>query len=183
MPGWYRWLAERAARFRRVPVHRRLYLLQIMIYLLAARLALRVIPFRWLTWFFERPARRPEDAFAERAWLGASAQIPYTVCKDEIVGVERERLRKVVRWLANEATWFLPGKTVCLPRAIVAQAFLRRLGLGTTLYYGAATLPERGLTAHAWLQDGSEVVIGNTGGQDYHVLAHYPGSQSVMCGT
>lgn len=174
MPGWRKWLAERAARFRRIPIHRRRYLLQVMVGLLAARLALRVIPFRRLTWFFERPSRRPRDTFAERQWLGASALAPYKVHRDEITGIERERLRKVVQWLTNEAAWFLPGQTACLPRAMVAQAFLRRLGMRTILYYGATTLPGRGLTAHAWLQDGIEVVVGNTGGQDYHILARYP---------
>ncbi len=174
MPGWRKWLAERAARFRRIPVHRRRYLLQIMACLLAARLALRVIPFRWLTRFMERPPRRPRDTFVERQWLGASALAPYTAHRDEIAGVERERLRKVAQWLTNEAAWFLPGQTVCLPRAVVAQAFLRRLGLGATLYYGAATLPGRGLTAHAWLQDGHEMIVGNAGDQDYHILARYP---------
>jgi hypothetical protein len=73
----------------------------------------------------------------------------------------------------NEAAWFLPGDTVCFPRAIAAQMILRRLGMGTTLYYGAATMPERGLTAHVWLQDGSEIVVGQHDGQDYHILARY----------
>ncbi len=174
MPGWYGWLAERAARFRRIPVHRRRYLLEIMACLLAARLALRLIPFRWLTRFFERPPWQPEDTFAERKWIGASALTPYTAHRDEIAGVERDRLGKVAQWLTNEATWFLPGQTACLPRAMVAQAFLRRLGIGATLYYGAATLPDRGLTAHVWLQDGNEMIVGNPGGRDYHTLARYP---------
>lgn len=174
MLDWYKWLAERRARFRRLPARLRPYLLEAMLYLLAARLALRVIPFRWLTWFFERPPRRPQDTFAERQRIGASARMPFTARKDEITGTERERFRRRMQWWINEAAWFLPGETVCLPRAIAAQEILRRFGIGTTLYYGAATLPERGLTAHVWLQDGSEVIVGHYDGQDYHILAHYP---------
>jgi hypothetical protein len=174
MPDWCKWLAERAARFRRFPAPARPYLLEAMFYLLVARLALRVIPFRRLTWFFERPPRRPQDTFAERQRIGAAARMPFTARQDEITGTERERFRKGVQWLINEAAWFLPGETVCFPRAIVAQAILRRLGMAATLYYGAATLPERGLTAHAWVQDGSQVIVGRSDGQDYHILARYP---------
>jgi hypothetical protein len=174
MLDWYKWLAERAARFRRLPARVRPYLLEAIFYLLAARVALRVIPFRRLTWFFERLPRRPQETFAERKRVGASARMPFTAGKDEITGTERARFRRRVQWLTNEAAWFLPGETVCFPRAIAAQALLRRLGIGTTLYYGAATLPERGLTAHVWLQDGSEMIVGHHDGQDYHILAPYP---------
>ena len=174
MPDWFKWLAERAARFRRLPARRRQYLLEAMLYLLAARLALWMIPFRRLTWFFERPPRRSQDTFAERQRIGASAQIPFTAGKDEITGTERERFRRRAQRLIDAAAWFLPGETVCFPRAIAAQAILRRLGIGTALYYGAATLPERGLTAHVWLQDGNEVIVGHHDGQDYHILARYP---------
>jgi hypothetical protein len=145
-----------------------------MLYLLAARVALRVIPFRRLTWFFEHPPRKPEDTYAERRRIGAAARVPFTAGKDDISGTERARFRKAVQWVTDEAAWFLPGETVCLPRAIAAQVLLRQRGIGTTLYYGAATLPERGLTAHAWLQDGSEIVVGQHDGQDYHTLARYP---------
>jgi hypothetical protein len=174
MPNWYKWLAERTARFRCFPVHTRLYLLELMLYLLAARLALRVIPFRWLIWFFGHPPRLPRDTFAERRRIGVAARPPYTVHQNKITEAERERLRKDAWWLTREAVWFLPGESVCFPQAIAAHLFLRRLGMRTSLYYGAATLPERGLTAHVWLQDGNEIIVGRTDGQSYHILAHYP---------
>lgn len=81
-----------------------------------------------------------------------------------------------MQWLINVASQLLPGQTVCFPQAIVGQALLRRLGIGATLYYGAAVLPGRGLTAHVWLQDGPKVILGEIEGQDYHILAHYPAS-------
>jgi hypothetical protein len=182
MLDWYKWLVERAARFRRLPAHKRPYLLEVMLYLLAARLALCVIPFRWLTWFLERSPRRPQDTFTERRRIGASVRSAFTANRDEITGSERARFRKKAQSLINLAAWFLPGETVCLPRAIAAQTFLRRLGIGTTLYYGAAILAERGLTAHAWLQDGNEVIVGQTDGQEYHTLARYPNQKSAIQG-
>jgi len=180
MLDWYKWLSERVARFRQFPAHKRPYLFEVIFYLLVARLALLVIPFRWLTWFFERPPRHPQDTFIERQRIGATARTPFTVSKDEITGLERARFRKRTQSLVEDGAWFLPGEMVCLPRAIAAQAFLRRLGIGTTLYYGAATLAERGLTGHAWLQDGNELIVGHTDEKEYHTLAHYPDPQSAI---
>jgi hypothetical protein len=174
MPKWYRSLAEKIARFRRLPVHTHPYLFKMMFSLTISRLALRVIPFRWLTRFFEYPPRLPRDSFTERQGIGASVQPHYTVHQNEILGTERERLIKYAWWLIKEAAWFLPGETNCFPQSIAAHLFLRRLGMGTTLYYGAATLPKRGLTAHVWVQDGNDIIVGRHNRQEYHILARYP---------
>lgn len=67
-------------------------------------------------------------------------------------------------------------KTTCLHEAMAAQAMLRRRRVGATLYYGAVTLPECGLQAHAWVQDGREGVVGHMAAYryGYKVLACYP---------
>lgn len=176
MPDWCKWMAERARRFRRLPPHTRLYLLEAIFYLLIARVALRGVPFRRLTRWFERPPRRPEDTFTERDRLRKLNCDPtlHTTLREEITAAERDRLRKGVQWLIDEAAWFLPGSMACFPRAMAAQVILRRLGMDSTLYYGAGSLPDRGLTAHVWLQDGSEVIVGHHEAQDYHILARYP---------
>lgn len=151
MPGWCRWTRERLARFRHLPPRPRRYLVQAILSLMAARLVLRTIPYKRLTWFFERRPRLPE-----------------------VTGAEREQMRRGVRWLMEEAAWFLPGETACFPRAIVAQAMLRRHGCGTTLCYGAAMLPGAGLKTHTWVEDGKEGVVGHEIAADYRVLARYP---------
>jgi len=151
MPGWYRWSRERLAKFRNLPPRARRYLVQAILYLIVARLALRTIPYRRLTWFFERRPRQPE-----------------------VTGAERERMRKGMRWLMDEAAWFLPGQTTCFPRAIVAQAMLRRHGYGTTLCYGAAMLPGVELKTHVWVQDGMDGVVGHEVASDYYIVARYP---------
>lgn len=174
MPAWYRWLPERMTRFRRVPAQLRRDLLEAMLCLLAARAALRVIPFQRLAWFFERPPRSPEASFARRRRIAAVVKKPYAVLEHEIAPAERERLCRRLRWLVNEATSLLPGKTVCFPRAVAAQALLRQLGIGTTLYYGVPTCSANSRTAHTWLQDGDEIIIGHCAGQTYRVLARYP---------
>jgi len=116
-----------------------------------ARLALLCLPFNRLVWFLNRPARQPE-----------------------LEGEERELLRKTVRWTILRAVQLLPGKTVCFPRGIAAQALLRRRRVSTTLYYGAATHPVKGLTSHVWVQDGSNGVIGHRVANGYKIIAMYP---------
>ena len=134
----------RAARWRHLQVEAALYLL-------VARLVLGFVPFRRLAWFFERS--------------------PGTI---EVTGIERERLRMEVRRAIYFTAGRLPGKTACFPRAIAAQAMLRRRRVGTVLYYGAATLPGRGLTGHVWVQDGDAGVVGYKESNGYHILARYP---------
>lgn len=130
-----------------------LLLAEAVVYLLAARVALAIFPFRRLTGLFERSSRRPE--LTGDARLRARGE----VCS----AIRRVRHGSLVR-------------TTCLHRAIAAQAMLRRRGVSTTLYYGAATLPEQGLTAHAWVQDGEAGVVGKIEAlrEQYHVLARYP---------
>jgi len=175
MLDWHKRVKQRVVKFCGLRPLVRRYLIEAVFCLLAARLALRVIPFRWLTPCFERPAERPEATYARRAriWKSSSPKL-YTPHKDTISDDERKRLREGMQWLINEAAWFLPGETACFARAIAAQSILRRLGIGTTLFYGAATLPESGLTAHVWLQDGAVGIIGHDTAQRYHVLARYP---------
>lgn len=138
-------------RFLRQPAARRALLIEAAVSLLLARLALRVLPFRRIAAWLNRPPQRTE-----------------------LTGEERERIRKEVVWAIERTARQLPGETVCFPLGLAAQAMLRRRGISTTLYYGAATLPERGLTAHVWVQDGDEGVVGHREAGSYHVLARYP---------
>jgi hypothetical protein len=128
---------QRLVVWRRLSDSRRWLLVEAYISLLAARWAIRVIPFRRLTWFFVRTAARPEATGAERARL-------------------IRRVRQAIYTVSRRQ----PELLVCFPRAAAAQAMLRRRGVSTTLYYGATSLGGRGLVAHVWLQDGDSGVIG-----------------------
>jgi hypothetical protein len=144
---------RRLRNFGRLGGARRRLLLEAALFELGARLALRWLPYPKLVWLLERPARRPE-----------------------IEGVARARLRCEVSWAVGTAGRHLPGETVCFPRAIAAHAMLRRRGVSATLHYGAARLPERGLTTHAWVNDGAVGVVGHRVANEYHLLASYPGT-------
>lgn len=130
---------------------RRALLLETALFLLLARLALRVVPFRRLTWFFERPARQPE-----------------------LEGSRREQIRAEVQRAIYLVAPRLPGQIVCFPKAIAAQAMLRRRGIAATLYYGAKAKCGTQLQAHVWVQDGDHPVVGQFTSQGYAVLSRYP---------
>lgn len=153
MPAWWIQAMRRLVERWGDRIARRLLMAEVITYLLCARIALVVFPFQQLTWFFERPSRRPE-----------------------LTGPERTRTRKEVRNAIFKVQQGMPRLTTCFHRAIAAQALLRRRGVGTTLYYGATTLPERGLATHAWVQDGTEGVVGHLAAKSnsYFALARYP---------
>ena len=144
----------RLRRVRRLPWRARWVLFEALLYLAMARVALKLLSFARLTRFFNRTARTM------------------------VSGAERDALRSDVQWAIAEAKLYLPGETVCFPQAMAAQAMLRRRGISSTLYYGAATLPTRKLKAHVWLQDGSIGVVGHEVATEYHILAQYPKSVS-----
>lgn len=128
----------------------RLLRIEAAAYLLAARAAIRTVPFRWLVRVFERTPHKPE-----------------------VEGEARAERREDVRQAIHRAAQRLPGETVCFPKAVAAQAMLRRRGIGTTLCYGASTSAGTGLAAHVWLVDGEHAVTGARARDGYRQLARY----------
>lgn len=63
-------------------------------------------------------------------------------------------------WALDVAGATLPGTTSCLPRAFVGRALLTRAGHEATLRVGV-TREGDGLAAHAWVERGGAVVVGD----------------------
>lgn len=128
-----------------------LLLLEAAVSLGLARLAVQFFSFPQLARFVSQPLRRAELSGRER---------------------------RLARWLVNRAifrAWRgLPLENTCIHRALAAHWMLRRRGVSTTLFYGAATQPGAGLTGHIWLQDGVEMVVGSEAARGLPQLAHYP---------
>lgn len=144
-------------RLRQLRSLDRWLLLETLVHLVAARLALRVLPFRWLAWWFQRPTRQPE-----------------------LTGEARQTAIQKVRRAIHDTNRWLGLKAVCFPRSIAAQTMLRRRGVSTTLYYGAATLPDQGtLMAHVWLQDGDQGIVAHENSSQFHILARYSPQQAT----
>ena len=129
---------------------RRFLVVEAIVALGIARMGIAVLPFRWLPRFFTREPNRP----------GRS-------------GEARQAVVTAVRGAIQAAARRLPGQTMCFPRAVAAQSMLRRRGIVTTLYYGAATSEEEGLTTHVWLQDREAGIVGHELAPHYNVLARY----------
>lgn len=130
---------------------RRFLLLEAMWWLIAARVSLKLFSFRRITGFLKRPATQMNPD-----------------------GPQRLELRQDVSWAVGATARYLPGATTCFARGIAARTMLRRRGIEATLYYGAATHPQRGLTTHVWVLDGLDGVVGHQVAEKYHVLARYP---------
>ena len=138
---------------------KRIFVIEAFFYLLMARLALKRNSFLSLTGLFSSPLRKPELSGRPRRWA-------------------REEVQTAIFYVWRRFPW----KPNCFHRALAAQAMLRRRGVSTTLYYGAATLPERGLTGHVWVQDGPVGVVGHCPAQGFRVLARFPEpSSSTGC--
>jgi hypothetical protein len=134
-------------------------IIEAYLYLLLARLVLEGFGFLRLTGLFSSPLRKPE-----------------------LAGRPRRRARKEVQGAIFYVWRRFPWKPNCFHRALAAQAMLRRRGVSTTLYYGATTLPERGLTGHVWVQDGPIGVVGHIAAKGFRVLARFPEpSSSTGC--
>lgn len=125
--------------------------LEAALWLLLARLALRLLPYRWMVWFFNRRVEEPQ-----------------------VAGTERARIRQNVALAVDRVATRLPGGTACFARGIAAQAMLRHRRIGTTLCYGTANTPDRGWIAHVWVMDGDEGVVGKPTDHHYHLLMRYP---------
>ena len=119
-------------------------------YLIAASLAIRLLPFRRLIPIFTR------------ALPGA-----------EVTGPARSRAIADVRRAVRAAAARLPNRPVCFPQAVAAQAMLRRRAVATTLCCGANTAPGPGLNAHMWLMAGDEGVVGQEIAAQFPLLATY----------
>jgi len=124
---------------------RRALLVEALMWLAAARLALLVFPFR-------RVARKLGEATAPHA-DGAAA---------DVGGQEDAVLARDIGWAVGRMAAHVPFRAVCLQQAIAARMMLRRRGIGSALHFGVAKgePPAKALEAHAWLDAAGTPVTG-----------------------
>jgi hypothetical protein len=87
---------------------------------------------------------------------------------------ERRSLAKRIRWAISAVAHRVPWKAVCFQQGLAAQFMLRRRGIPSVLYYGAAPDGEKGLSAHVWIRDGDVDVIGGEIADRFAILAKFP---------
>jgi hypothetical protein len=122
---------------------RRALVAEAVLCLLAARLALIVVPFPKLA---RRLGRFVPPEEARRVVMAPIA--PHARSAAEI------------GWAVTRAARYVPFKAVCLPQAMAARVMLKRRGVASTMRFGAAKGDMEPLDTHAWLDAGGVRVTG-----------------------
>lgn len=135
----------------RLPWHDRTLLVEATLLLAVAATAIAVLPFRLVGRLAARPVHQ-------------QAPPPQTRL------IETRR----VRWAIAASARRVPWRAMCFQQGLAAQIMLRRRGIPSVLYYGAAPDDQRGLMAHVWVRDGEIDVIGGEIALRYAVLATFP---------
>ena len=118
--------------------------------LVLAKLIVRFVPAPRLVEWTSRPPRRI-SRFAQWEVASISSAV-------ESVGARR--------WMQAR----------CLPRALAAQAMLRRRGIASRLCLGVAREPD-GLEAHAWVELAQDVVVGGGEAPRFTRLVEFGGAR------
>lgn len=119
--------------------------------ILAASLAVRIVPFRRvMRWTRRAPQRRPAD--------------PATI----------EEVRRTTLAAARRMPW----RALCFEQGLTAAWMLRRRGCAADVHYGAATI-EGQLKAHVWVRSGPNDVVGCENSDEYALLARFPDESPV----
>ena len=138
-------------KWRRITWSDRVILCEGMVFLSLSSLAITAIPSRIVqrtaTWNSRRAIPSPQERLAILART---------------------------RWAVLACARRVPWRAVCYQQGLAAQWMLRRRGIPSVLYYGAAPDEEKGLLVHVWVRDGEIDVIGGEGASRFAVLATFP---------
>jgi Transglutaminase-like superfamily len=145
-----------ALRFRQIDNRRRALLIEAVVGLLAARLALIFIPFPRL---------------ARRIGVFVPPSDPRALTAKAKAAPEQTRLAESISWAVTRAARYVPFKAVCLPQAIAARLMLERRGIRSVMHLGAAKRMEKPLDAHAWLDAAGVEVTGYPVAADFAEIA------------
>ena len=118
--------------------------------LVAARIALRLVPVRFILAWQARPVRGMAGESNEKA----------------------ERARQMVAWALEVLARRSPVAFVCFPRCLAGSLLLRARGVASRLHYGVNRQGGR-LVTHTWLESGGEVLIGGDVKDGYSTLGVY----------
>lgn len=89
--------------------------------------------------------------------------------------VEHLRQARRIAWAIHTVSPYTPWRSNCFPQALTAKLLLRRRGIPTTLYLGAAfkAEPGAGLEGHAWLRCGPFYVTGGDGSRHFGAIVAF----------
>jgi len=87
---------------------------------------------------------------------------------------ERALAIRRVRWAVLASARRVPWRAMCFEQGLASQLMLRRRGVASVLYFGAAPADQKSLAAHVWVRDGDTNVVGGESASQFAVLAMFP---------
>ena len=139
------------AKLLQLPMRDRILLAEAVTDMGIAALAVAVLPFRTLA---AAASRTPHAPFS------GGQEIP------TLVGG--------VRWAVEAAARRVPWRAKCFEQGLTAQHMLRRRGVPSVLYYGAAPKGSADMAAHVWVRAGDIDVVGCEIASQFALLAKFP---------
>jgi hypothetical protein len=136
-------------RVLRLSVADKVLLLEALVLLALARMAVLLLPFRWVA----RALGKPKLQTPEERQVSAN------------VG----RIRRVSA-VVHKTSRNVPWTSKCLDQALAAKIMLARRGIPTTIYFGVNNDEQGNLAAHAWLRCGTLYVTGGATRRNYAVI-------------
>ncbi len=125
----------------------RILLVKAWILVWSLRLALWLLPFKWIRSVLSRIAGRQSER------PGADPEFP-----------------QKVSWAVTAVSRFTPGAGNCLVQALAANFLLKRRGYRSHLRIGVVKDEDGKLDAHAWVECDDRTVIGGAGIERYEPL-------------
>jgi hypothetical protein len=136
-------------KFFKISGFEQILIIEAICLLVVARLMVFWIPFRWTALVLQ---------------------------KQQVVkyrGLESSNVVKQIIWGLQVAIRHIPWNAKCLEQAIAGNIMLARRGILSTLYLGLAKDKKDNLSAHAWLQSGSKIVVGGRRENPFKVICKF----------
>ena len=142
-------VGTRAVKFLRLPLSRKVLLLEAWITLGLSRGMVLTLPFRWIA-------------------PGLRARLPGSVQESG------QAQARTVGWALRLASKYTPWKSNCLAQAIAAKRMLHRRRLPSTLFLGVKKGEQDEFEAHAWIDFGPITLTGGHDHAGYSVVSSFP---------
>ncbi len=133
------------------PITDKLLFLEAAFWLAISRLALLILPFRWVAPFLGQ-----HMAISDENDESGDRKIEISISR-AILTMSRH----------------LPWECKCLDQAISGKMMLQRRQIASTLYLGVAKNEGGDLNAHAWLRAGDIIILGGGGLERFAVVSTF----------
>ena len=110
-----------------------------------------------------------------REWVAAFDRLE-PQAKPPPVTPEDQCAAREIGWAVSTAASRTPWDSTCLVQVVAAQRMLQDRGIGGVFHIGADKDKEpesQGFAAHAWLECGGDIVVGEAGHERFTVISSF----------